>query len=139
MYNHNAQEVMQMVSSIARLPEVLSSLKAWSFRQRVCSTSIVRSSVIPACVFVYLAESHGPAGEKGTTNCLHRLKSCRPIRLAFLTELDVPYLRSVRDWHVMSSEVKLALELFMTDKNETLAVCLTVQLQGLQMVIKGHR
>ena len=106
VYKHNAQEVMQGVSSIARLPEVLSSLKAWSFRQRVCSTSIVRSSVIPACVFVYLAESHGPAGEKGTTNCLHRLKSCRPTRSASVTYLDDPHLMSARDWHVMSSEVK---------------------------------
>ena len=31
-------------------------------------------SVSPACVFVYLAENHVAAGEKGTTNCLHRLK-----------------------------------------------------------------
>ena len=31
-------------------------------------------SVNPACVLVYLAENHVPAGEKGTTNCLHRLK-----------------------------------------------------------------
>ena len=106
VYNHKLQEVMQGVNSIARLPEVLSSLKAWSFRQRVCSTSIVRSSVIPACVFVYLAEGHGPAGEKGTTNCLHRLKSCRPTRSASVTYLENSHLMSARDWHVMSSEVK---------------------------------
>ena len=39
-------------------------------------------------MLVYLAENHKPAGEKGTTNCLHRLKHQELAALNFQLKLN---------------------------------------------------